>query len=38
MRNDNDGNDFMLFMIAWPGAVIVVLMLMWLIVAMANRF
>ena len=34
---DDDGNDFGLFMVAWPGAVIVVLFLMWLIVSIAYR-
>jgi hypothetical protein len=37
-KDDDDGNDFGLFIIAWPGAVIVVLVLMWLLVSMANRF
>ena len=38
MRNDDDnGSDFGLFMIAWGGSVILVLVIMWLIVTMANR-
>ena len=37
-RDDDNDNDFGLFMIAWPGAVIVLLALMWLAISIANQF
>jgi hypothetical protein len=39
MRNGDDNrNDFGLFIVAWIGAMVVVVVIMWLLVSMANRF
>jgi hypothetical protein len=37
MRNDDDGNDFGLFIVTWFGAVVVVIALMGLIISIAYR-